>query len=75
MTADDVRATVSLLYLSTLPDFPALNLALYGALNGNWSGLSYDAVGPLHTAELFSAITTACLDQREPFPAFTVFNA
>ena len=64
-TADDVRAMVTLAYLSLNPDFPALNLALYGALNGNWTGLSYAAFAPTYTAELFRVLPTLCLDQRK----------
>lgn len=65
VTAADFRAMVTMAYLSSNPDFPALNLALYGALNGNWSGLSYGEFGPAYTEAFFPVLQTVCLDQRE----------
>ena len=62
-TADDVRAVVSLAYLSLNPDFPALNLALFSALNGNWTLLSYDGFGPAYTSKM-TILSILCLDAR-----------
>jgi len=75
VTADDVRAMVSVIYLSVVPRFPALNLALYGALNGNWSGLSYNAVAPIYTAGYFLALPTACLDNHIDDNTFAGFDS
>ena len=75
MTADDVRAVVSVAYLSSTPDFPAFNLALDGALKGNWSNLSYDAYGSVYTAAFFPVLQTVCLDRGKPFSAPTVSSA
>lgn len=56
---------VTLVYLSGGPRFPALHLALYEALNGNWSGLSYAGFGATYTEALAPILPLACLDRRK----------
>lgn len=65
VSSPDVRAMVSLAYLSGSPDFPGLNSALYSALNGNWSGLVWAEFGAEYTQGVFPALPTLCLDQCE----------
>lgn len=71
ITADDVRAQAYLAYLSVTPNFPGLNEALYLALNGNWTLLSY--TDPITgTQAAFSqgvapVLPSLCLDFRESF--------
>jgi hypothetical protein len=76
ISADDIRAVVALVYLSGNPDFPALNDALYTALNGNASALSYDI--PTFTQQFAQVMPIACLDAREPLvlrePNFSTFS-
>ncbi|KAF7976114.1 hypothetical protein HWV62_7549 [Athelia sp. TMB] len=65
VTPSDVRAMVTLAYLSSNPDPPALNTALYDALNGNWTALEWaDAYGPEYAMGALSGLTTLCLDQH-----------
>jgi hypothetical protein len=64
-SADEVRTMVTLAYLSGIPKFSALNIALYDALNGNWSGLSYAEFGTLYTEGLAAVLPIACLDKRK----------
>ena len=64
VSASDVRAMVTLAYLSLNPNFPGLNDVLYGALNGNWTALQWaGAYGPGYLQSLFPSLTTLCLDQ------------
>jgi hypothetical protein len=56
---------VTLVYLSGSANFPALHLALYEALNGNWSGLSYAGFGASYTEGLAPILPIACLDRRK----------
>jgi hypothetical protein len=64
ITADDIRAVVSEVFLSGNPDFAALNDALASAVDGNASSLSYHA--PIFTQGYATLLPTACLDTREP---------
>ncbi|KAF7969924.1 hypothetical protein HWV62_25526 [Athelia sp. TMB] len=65
VSASDVRAVVTLAYLSLNPNFPGLNDVLYGALNGNWAALQWaGAYGPGYMQSLLPSLTTMCLDQH-----------
>jgi len=66
---------VALRYLFLDPDFPALNQALYAALNGNWSALSYSSFGPAYTASFALALPFACLDGRLVDNSFSGFSS
>ncbi|KDQ19580.1 hypothetical protein BOTBODRAFT_28154 [Botryobasidium botryosum FD-172 SS1] len=74
-TADDVRATININYLSIHPDFPALNLALHEALHGNWSALSYVSVGLPFTQGFAPSLPTFCVDQHIDDDTFSGFDA
>lgn len=63
---------MTMAYLSNNPNFSVLNEALFGALNGNWTGLSYAAFGPAYTQAFVVVLPTVCLDQRRPY--LTVFR-
>jgi hypothetical protein len=56
---------VTLAYLSGIPKFSALNVALYDAINGNWTGLSSAGFGPLFAQGLAEVLPIACLDKRK----------
>ncbi|KDQ19584.1 hypothetical protein BOTBODRAFT_443473 [Botryobasidium botryosum FD-172 SS1] len=75
VTVDDVRAAVNIGYLSSNPDFPAFNLALHGALNGNWSALSYANLASSYTPNFATALQTLCLDQHIDDNTFSGFDA
>ncbi|KZP21579.1 alpha/beta-hydrolase [Athelia psychrophila] len=63
VTPSDVRAMVTLAYLSNNPNFLALNGALYLALNGNWTGLQWaDAYGTEYMTGALPVFTTMCAD-------------
>jgi len=74
-TASDVRAKVTLAYLSGSPNFSALNLALYEALSGNWSALSYDSFGLVYTTLVTPALPLLCLDAHLDDNTFSGFNS
>ncbi|KAF7969925.1 hypothetical protein HWV62_25528 [Athelia sp. TMB] len=68
VSASDVRAMVTQAYLALNSNFPGLNDALHGALNGNWTALQWaGAYGPAYMQGMFPALTTLCLDQRVSF--------
>ncbi|KDQ19583.1 hypothetical protein BOTBODRAFT_443477 [Botryobasidium botryosum FD-172 SS1] len=75
VTVDDVRAAANIGYLSGNPNFPAFNLALYGALNGNWSALSYATFAPSYLPAFASSLHILCLDQHIDDNTFSGFNA
>lgn len=63
ITSDDVRAMVYLAYLSSSPNFAALNGVLAAALNNDTTGLVYSAFGPVYTPAFLPVLQTICLDQ------------
>ncbi|KZP21575.1 alpha/beta-hydrolase [Athelia psychrophila] len=63
VTPTDVRAVVTLEFLSANPLFPELNEVLYLALNGNWTALQWtDAFGIVYTANALPVFTALCAD-------------
>lgn len=58
---------VALVHFNLNSNFPALNQALYDALNGNWTGFSYTALEPVYTSGILDALPTMCLDLRQLF--------
>ncbi|KAF7976223.1 hypothetical protein HWV62_7242 [Athelia sp. TMB] len=63
ISASDVRAMVVLAYMSGNPNFPGLNSALYGALNGDWSGLNWADFAPEYLAAVLPVMPTFCSDE------------
>jgi hypothetical protein len=75
ITSDDVRAMVYLAYLSSTPNFAALNSVLAAALNKDTTGLTYSAFGPLYTPAFLPVLQTICLDQRRCSTNRNVLNS
>jgi hypothetical protein len=73
ISADDVRAVVTLGFFNTNPDFAALNDVLSLAVNGNSSSLFYDV--STFTQNYASVLPIACLDTRKSnvVPLFDAF--
>lgn len=67
ITTDDVRF-VTTLASSGNPKLSSINLALYGALNDDWSGFIQPDLGPGFTEAIAVVLPTLCQDQREAPP-------
>lgn len=59
-------------YFSATPNFSGFNEALFGAVNGNWSGFNYTTFAALYTPEYIPLLQTLCLDQRAYLPESNV---
>ncbi|KAF9458282.1 hypothetical protein BDZ94DRAFT_1173972 [Collybia nuda] len=75
ITSDDVRAMVYLAYLSSSPNFTALNGVLAAALNNDTTGLTYSAFGPIYTPGFLPVLQTICLDQTLQNNTFAGFDS